>query len=448
MQNNQRRELFSSRIGAILALAGSAVGLGNIWKFPYEAGTNGGAAFLFLYIGFIILLGLPVMLAEFIIGRRSQSNPFGAFRILAPSTRWKNFGILSIIVSVLILSFYSTVAGWTLNYIVEALKDSFQTKSSEELNVSYYSFIAHPVLPVFYQIIFMCATGFIVIAGIKKGIEKYTKLMMPLLFLLIIAMCIRSLSLEGSMEGLRFLFTPDFSKITGTTVLSALGQAFFSLSIGMGVLLTYASYIGKNENLINISLQVIIADTVIAILAGIAIFPAVFAFDISPDSGPGLVFLTLPRVFQHMPGGYFWGISFFVLLAVAALTSSISLLEVIVAYLTEEKGFNRRKATIITTIGITFIGAFCTLSYGPLQGFTLMGKTIFDTFDFISSKLMLPIGGIIISLFVGWKMLKKYVYEELSNDGKYQILLFDAFIFIIRFIAPLCILAIFISELA
>jgi len=306
MQNNQSREGFGSRIGAILALAGSAVGLGNIWKFPYEAGTNGGAAFLFIYIGFIILIGLPVMLAEFTIGRRTQSNPFGAFKKLAPRTGWKNFGFLSIIAAILILSFYSTVAGWTLEYVIEAFKNSFHSKTTVELSEHYNSFISNPIKPVIYQIIFMCLTGIIILAGVKKGIEKYTKLMMPLLFFLIIAMCIRSVTLDGAKEGLNFLFAPDFSKITGKTILSALGQAFFSLSVGMGVVLTYASYIGKKENLVTISLQVIVADTLIAILAGVAIFPAVFAFDISPDSGPGLVFLTLPNVFQHMPGGYFW----------------------------------------------------------------------------------------------------------------------------------------------
>lgn len=447
MQKTQSREGFGSRIGAVLALAGSAVGLGNIWKFPYEAGTNGGAAFLFIYIGFIILLGLPVMLAEFIIGRRSQSNTFGAFKKLAPRTGWKNFGYLSILAATLILAFYSTVAGWTLEYVIEAIKNSFHGKSSTELSEHYNAFIEHPVKPVIYQIVFMCMTGLIILAGVKKGIEKYTKLMMPLLFVLIVAMCIRSTTLEGASKGIKFLFTPDFSVITGKTILSALGQAFFSLSVGMGTVLTYASYIGKKENLTNISFQVILADTLIAILAGIAIFPAVFAFGIAPDSGPGLVFLTLPNVFQHMPGGYFWGITFFILLSVAALTSSISLLEVIVAYLTEEKKMKRKTATIITTTGITALGILCTLSYGPLKDFTIWGKTTFENFDFISSKILLPLGGILISIFVGWKMLKKYVYDELSNDGKYKLPIFDTFIFIIRFIAPLCILAIFVNEL-
>ena len=293
----------------------------------------------------------------------------------------------------------------------------------------------------------MCFTGAIILAGVKKGIEKYTKLMMPLLFILIIALGIRAVTLEGASEGLKFLFAPDFSKITGSTILSALGQAFFSLSVGMGVLLTYASYIGKKESLTSISIQVIIADTLIAILAGIAIFPAVFAFGIDPSSRPGLVFITLPNVFQHMPGGYIWGIIFFILLSVAALTSSISLLEVIVAYLTEEKGIKRVKATVITTLGITAVGVLCTLSYGPLKELTLFGKTTFGIFDFLSSKLLLPLGGIIIAIFVGWKMKKKDVHAEISNEGKIKLSMFNIFYFIVKYIAPIGIIAIFIHEL-
>jgi NSS family neurotransmitter:Na+ symporter len=447
MQKIQIRDGFGSKLGAILALAGSAVGLGNIWKFPYEVGTNGGAAFLFVYIGFTILLGMPVMLSEFIIGRRSQSNPFGAFKKLAPKTAWKNFGFLSIITAIIILAFYSTVAGWTLEYVVEAISNSFHTMTSKELENHYKTFITHSYKPILYQLIFMLCTSLIILAGVRKGIEKYTKLLMPLLFLLIVAMCIRSVTLEGASEGLKFLFSPDFSKLTGATILSALGQAFFSLSIGMGVVLTYASYINKKENLVNISIQVIIADTLIAILAGIAIFPAVFAFNIDPASGPGLVFLTLPKVFQHMPGGYFWGITFFVLLTVAALTSAISLLEVVVAYLTEEKGFNRKKATLYTSLGITAVGVVCTLSFGPLKDLTLFDKTVFEIFDFLSSKILLPLGGIIICFFIGWKMNKKDVYDEISNSGTLKIKMFKVFIFIIKYIAPICILAIFISEL-
>jgi NSS family neurotransmitter:Na+ symporter len=447
MQKNQIRDGFGSKFGAILALAGSAVGLGNIWKFPYEVGTNGGAAFLFIYIGFIILLGLPVMLSEFIIGRRTQSNTFGAFRKLAPNSVWKDFGYLSIITAIIILAFYSTVAGWTLEYVIEAVKNSFQSKTTEELSTQYHSFISSSYTPVIYQILFMCLTGVIVIAGIKKGIEKYTKLLMPLLFILIIAMCIRAVTLDGASEGLKFLFSPDFSKITGKVILSALGQAFFSLSIGMGTMLTYASYINKKENLVNISLQVIVADTLIAILSGVAIFPAVFAFNIDPASGPGLVFLTLPNVFQHMPGGYFWAITFFILLSVAALTSAISILEVVVAYLTEEKGLNRKKATLFTVIGITSIGILCTLSFGPLKDITIFNKTIFDIFDFLSSKILLPLGGLAISIFVGWKMNKKDVYDELTNSGKVKIYMFNIFRFIIKYIAPVFISVIFISEL-
>ncbi len=447
MQNSSKRDGFGSKFGAIVALAGSAVGLGNIWKFPYEAGTNGGGAFLFVYLAFIFLIGLPVMLGEFYIGRRSGLNPIGAFKKLAPGTGWKYYGVLAVATATIILAFYGTVAGWTLEYIVQAVSNSYEGMSTQELNDNFNNFTRSSYKPIFYQIIFMVMTGFIIIAGVQKGIEKYTKFMMPMLFFLIIAMCIRSVTLEGASKGLSFLFTPDFSKLTTKTILSALGQAFFSLSLGMGVLMIYASYIDKKENLINISLQVIIADTLIAILAGVAIFPAVFAFNIDPASGPGLVFLTLPNVFQHMPGGYFWGILFFILLTVAALTSSISLLEVIVAFLVEQKEMTRKKATFITSVCVTILGILCTLSFGVLKDYTIFGKTIFDLFEYSSSKIMLPLGGIMVSIYAGWVAKRADIYEEISNKGTIKIAMFKALIFILRYIAPVAIMAVFISEL-
>lgn len=447
MQNPSKRDGFGSKFGAIVALAGSAVGLGNIWKFPYEAGTNGGAAFLFVYLAFIFLIGFPVMLGEFYVGRKSGLNPIGAFKKLAPGTGWKYYGVLTVVTATIILAFYGTVAGWTLEYIVQAINNSFKGMSTEELSNNFNTFISSSYKPVIYQVIFMTMTGFIILAGVQKGIEKYTKFMMPTLFFLIIAMCIRSVTLEGASKGLSFLFTPDFSKLTTQTILSALGQAFFSLSLGMGVLMIYASYIDKKENLINISLQVIIADTLIALLAGVAIFPAVFAFNIDPASGPGLVFLTLPNVFQHMPGGYFWGILFFLLLTVAALTSSISLLEVVVAYLVEQKGLTRKKATFITTACITIFGVICTLSFGVLKDYTICGKTVFDLFEFSSSKIMLPLGGILVSVYAGWVAKRSDIYEEISNKGTIKIVMFKALIFILRYVAPIAITAVFISEL-
>lgn len=341
MHHSNHRIGFKSKFGAIAALAGSAVGLGNIWKFPYVAGTNGGGAFLLVYIFFTIAIGLPVMLAEFSLGRRSQQNALGTFRVLAPGTKWFLFGLLSIIAATLILSFYGTVSGWTLEYVWLSISTSFHGQSAEDINSIFTNFISHPYKALLWHIGFMFLTGAIIMGGVQKGIERYSKLMMPLLFIIIIALSINSMTLSGSAEGLRFLFFPKLSELTADSILSALGQAFFSLSVGMGILLTYASYIPKNDNLTGISLKVIITDTLVAILAGIAILPAVFSFHIDPQAGPGLVFLTLPKVFQGLPAGEIWAILFFILLTFAALTSAISLLEVPVAYLVEEKKLKR-----------------------------------------------------------------------------------------------------------
>lgn len=442
-----KRDSFGSKFGAIAALAGSAVGLGNIWKFPYEAGNNGGGAFLLVYIFFTIAIGLPVMLSEFALGRRSQKNAFGTFKLLAPNSKWHYFGILSIVASACVLSFYGTVSGWTLEYVWLSVCNFFEGKSATDITDTFNHFISHPYKSVLWQVGFMFLSGAIILAGVKKGIERYTKMMMPVLFVIIIILCIRTCTLDGAGEGLKFLFYPKFSELTGNGVLSALGQAFFSLSIGMGVLLTYASYISKNENLTTISLQVIATDTLVALLAGIAIIPAVFAFHIDPQSGPGLVFLTLPKVFQSMAFGQVWSILFFVLLTFAALTSSISLLEVIVAYLMEEKRMSRLKATIVTTLSISFLGVFCTLSFGPLSHIRIFNFAIFDFFDFVSSNLLLPLGGILLCIFAGWRLDKSVLYNELSNQGILKMKMFKIYIFILKFIAPVSILFILLNVL-
>lgn len=446
MKHNTR-DSFGSKFGVIAALAGSAVGLGNIWKFPYEAGNNGGGAFLIVYIFFIIAIGFPVMLSEFVLGRRSQKNAFGTFHTLAPGTKWYYFGLLSIISSAFILSFYGTVSGWTLEYVRLALSNAFKGQSAEDITDTFNNFISHPYKAVMWQVGFMFLSGAIVLAGIKKGIERYTKMMMPLLFVIIVALAVRACTLDGAGEGLRFLFKPDFSQLTGDSILSALGQAFFSLSIGMGVLLTYASYIRKSENLTQISLQVITTDTLVAVLAGIAILPAVFAFGINPQSGPGLVFLTLPKVFQSMAFGEVWSILFFILLTFAALTSAISMLEVIVAYLVEEKKMSRLKATILTTVSVSLLGVFSTLSFGPLSHVSLFGLSIFDTFDFVSSNILLPLGGILLCIFAGWRLDKAVLYDELSNNGTLKIRMFRTYIFILKYVAPVCILLILLNVL-
>ena len=447
MNHSNHRIGFKSKFGAIAALAGSAVGLGNIWKFPYVAGTNGGGAFLLVYIFFTIAIGLPVMLAEFSLGRRSQQNALGTFRVLAPGTKWFLFGLLSIIAATLILSFYGTVSGWTLEYVWLSISNSFHGQSAEDINSIFTNFISHPYKALLWHIGFMFLTGAIIMGGVQKGIERYSKLMMPLLFIIIIALSINSMTLSGSAEGLRFLFFPKLSELTADSILSALGQAFFSLSVGMGILLTYASYIPKNDNLTGISLKVIITDTLVAILAGIAILPAVFSFHIDPQAGPGLVFLTLPKVFQGLPAGEIWAILFFILLTFAALTSAISLLEVPVAYLVEEKKLKRPWATVIATLVITCIGSFNTLSFGPLRHVQIFGMSLFDACDYLCSNILLPLGGILICIFAGWYLDKSILYSEISNNGSLKTRFFRLYTFILKYIAPICIFLILLNVL-
>ena len=445
MHHHHNRIGFKSRFGAIAALAGSAVGLGNIWKFPYVAGTNGGGAFLLVYIFFTLAIGFPVMLAEFSLGRRSQQNALGTFKVLAPGTQWILFGFLSIIAATLILSFYGTVSGWTLEYVWLSVTNAFKGQDAESIQAVFNNFISHPYKAVLWQVGFMLLTGAIIMGGVQKGIERYSKIMMPLLFIIVIALSINSLTLSGSSEGLKFLFLPKLSELTANSVLAALGQAFFSLSVGMGILLTYASYIPKGDNLTSISLKVILTDTLVAILAGVAILPAVFSFHIDPQAGPGLVFLTLPKVFQNLPAGELWAVLFFILLTFAALTSAISLLEVPVAYLVEEKKLKRPVATLLATLAITFIGSFNTLSFGPLKNVHIFGLSIFEACDYLCSNILLPLGGILVCIFAGWYLDKRILYSEVSNNGKLKIRFFKIYTFILKYIAPVCILLILLN---
>lgn len=441
------RDSFGSKLGVIAAAAGSAVGLGNIWRFPYVLGENGGGAFLLIYLGFIFGIGFPVMLAELTIGRRAQRNALGSFKKLAPGKPWYLIGLMGIVAAFMILAFYSTIAGWTLEYLVQAFANGFNGKGADQLKESFRVFQSGSFRPLLWQLVFMFLTAFIIYRGVKRGIEKYTKILMPVLVLLIIVICIRSLTLEGAKEGMIFLFKPDFSKITWSVILDALGQAAFSLSIGMGTLITYGSYIQKNNNLPVTALQVTTADTIIAILAGIMIFPAVFAFNIDPAEGFGLVFIVLPNIFEQMAGGYFFSIIFFILLAIAALTSTVSVLEVVVAYFSEELNMSRRKATIIAASAISFVGVFATLSFGPLSNALIFGRTIFEWFNFLSANLLLPLGAIFIVLFVGWYLGKKNVRDEITNQEELRGRLVNVFMLIVKFIAPIAITLVFIYGL-
>jgi len=443
----QPRDSFTSKFGMIAATTGSAIGLGNIWRFPYIVGENGGGAFLVVYLLFILGIGIPVMMSEFIIGRRTQRNPYGAFKKLAPGKPWFLIGIMGVGAAFMILVFYNTVAGWTLEYIYQSVTNAFEGKTSAELTTMFDGFREGSIRPVLWMIVFMAITAWIVLAGVQKGIEKYTKILMPILLVLIIILDIRALTLPGGSEGLSFLFKPDFSKINGKIALEALGQAFFSLSIGMGTLITYGSYIRKKENLANTALSVSLADTFVAILAGIAIFPAVFAFGIDPAAEEGLVFIVLPKIFQQMPGGYIFSFMFFILLAVAALTSTISILEVVVAYFVEELKMVRKKATILAAVSISAVGIFAAASWGWASDLTLFGLSIFQLTDFVTVNFLLPIGGFFIVIFIGWFLKTKIAGDELSNSGRFKVRYLPTFMFIVKFIAPIAIALVFLYNL-
>ena len=449
MQTN--RENFSNRFGVLVAVAGSAVGLGNLWRFPYLVGTNGGAAFIIIYLIFVVLLCLPIMLSEFVIGRGGQSNAFGSVRNIlnGKKTGWQSIGIISVIASLFILAFYSVVGGWTIDYIFKSFSSTFLSTDNQSLVNQFSTFSESVWLPLIMTFFFLFISAVIVAGGVKNGIEKSSKVMMPLLFLLVILLAVRSMTLPGSSEGLKFLFYPDFSKVTTQTLLAALGQAFFSLSLGMGCMITYGSYINKKENLFKISFMGAGADTGFAIIAGLAVMPAVFAFGISPGQGPSLVFVTLPQVFAQLPFGQVISFFFFFLLLIAALTSSISLFEVIVAYLTEEKKMKRISATSITLAVTSVLGILCSLSFGVLGDTKIFGKTFFDFFDYTSSNILLPVGGLLIVFFVGWKMNKKDVLDELSNGGEISVKkrFFNALIFTIKYRAPVAIVFVLLSSL-
>ena len=451
MTKNNRAN-FGSKLGVILASAGSAVGLGNIWRFPFETGNHGGAAFILIYLGCVLFFGIPIMVAEFSIGRHSRANTAGAYQKLAPGTHWRWVGRMGVLAGFLILGYYSVVAGWTLEYIVQAGMNAFAGQSANDFIASFNGFIAHPWRPALWMAVFMLMTHFIIVKGVEKGIEKSAKIMMPMLFLLLIVLAVCSVSLPGAGAGIEFLLKPDFSKVDGNVLLGAMGQAFFSLSLGMGCLCTYASYFRNDTNLPKTALNVGWIDTMVAILAGFIIFPAAFSVGIQPDAGPSLLFITLPNVFQQAFGNLPWlavilSIMFYVLLALAALTSTISLHEVVTAYLHEEFNLTRGRAAKLVTAGCTFLGVLCSLSLGVGKELTVFGLTLFDLFDFLTAKIMLPLGGFFIAIFTGWYLDKRIVWEEVSNNGTLPKVVYRIWLFLLKYIAPIGIGFIFINEL-
>lgn len=443
----EKREGFSSKFGILAAAVGSAIGLGNIWRFPYVVGKYGGGAFLIVYLGIVAAIGLPLMLSEFVIGREGKQDAIGSFKKLDSKRPFFVSGVLGVLAAFFILSFYGVVAGWTLEYVFASITNKFAGQSSEQIGNMFGSFIADPYRPIMWQIVFMGITGLIVSTGVQKGIEKVAKIMVPLLLVLIIILDIKALSLPNSMEGLKFLFQPDFSVIDGRVVLGALGHAFFSLSLGMGIMITYGSYISDKENLGSTALQISLADTFIALLAGIAIFPAVFAYGVDPSDGAGLVFITLPNVFNQMPGGYIFSIMFFALLALAALTSTISLLEVVVAYLVDSLKMARKRASILAFTGITLVGFFASLSNGPLAHLDFFGNNFFDFLDETTANYFLTTAALISVIFVGWFMDKSRIKGQLSNEDKYSVGYESIYFIIIKYIAPIGIVLVFLYQM-
>lgn len=449
----KKRERFGSRFAVIAAMAGSAVGLGNIWRFPCVLGQYGGAAFILVYIAASLLVALPIFFAESVIGRRSGRDTYGAMQLLAPGTAWKWAGLLTILSPLLILSYYSVVGGWSVEFLFKSLSFTFTEKAAADEVAGYFGqFISSTWQPILSHTLFMAMVAGVVLGGVKNGIERFSKVAMPLLFVLILFIVGYSLTLPGSQAGVEYLVKPDFSKLTADAYAAALGQAFFSLSLGVGTVLTYASYVKKEENLVVSGVGTAVSDLLFAMIAAFAVMPAVFAAGIEPGSGPGLVFQTLPYIFntmsQAMPiTSALVSIAFFLTILAAALTSAISMLEVGVAYLVDEKGMERRKATLLLALGTWLLGVLCSLSFGPLAGVKLLGLRFFDFLDSLCSVWLLPLGGLLFTLFVGWWMSKADVRDELTNGGTCNVRLFGLVYFLMRYLAPVGILVVFLTNL-
>ncbi|HZH93313.1 MAG TPA: sodium-dependent transporter [Tissierellaceae bacterium] len=432
----KQRENWGSRIGFIMAAAGSAVGLGNIWRFPYLAGENGGSAFILIYLGFVLVIGLSIMVSELAVGRRTELAAVGAYKSI--NKNWTFAGVLGVLSAFFIMGFYPVVGGWALAYVLKSFTGLLS--NAAVIGDAFGAFIGNPMEPVIWMLIFLAMNIAIVAKGIAGGIEKAGKILMPTLFILLVLVAARSMTLPGAGAGIDFLFKPDFSAVSGATFLAALGQAFFSLSLGMGCMITYGSYLGKSENLPQNALIISMLDTGVALLAGLAIFPALFAFGMEPAVGAGLVFVVVPQIFAAMGGiGTVFSAIFFVALTVAALTSSVSLLEVVVAYLIDQRGWERKKS-VYTAGGIMVVtGILSSLSMGLMSGFTILGVGIFDFFDILTDKIFLAIGGLLLAIFVGWFMNKQDLEDELTNGGTIKFGLFNIWYNLIKYVIPVAI---------
>lgn len=447
---SEERANFGSKLGVILATAGSAVGLGNVWRFPYMTGQNGGAAFILIYIICVLVLGIPCMVSEFIIGRHGASNTARAYSKLSNGTPWKFVGFMGVLTGFLITGYYAVVSGWCLQYVFSSVMG--ELKGDPSYVATYFEhFSKNPILPVFWTLFFLLITHVVIIHGVRGGIEKASKTLMPALFILLLVIVVASCMLPGADKGISFLFNPDFEKVDRGVFLSALGQSFYSLSIAMGCICTYASYFSRQTNLLKSAVQVSLVDSMVAILAGLMIFPAAFSVGVNPDSGPSLIFITLPNVFNQAFAGFpiiGWIISlmFYLLLSLAALTSLISLHEVSTAFFFEELHITRKKGAMIVTATTFVLGAFCSLSLGKMDYLQLFGKSLFDIFDFVTGQIFLPIGGFLTCLFLGWYVPKSIVRDEFTNWGTLKGTFFQVYLFLIRYVCPICILAIFLHQ--
>ena len=448
--SEMKRTGFSSKMGIVLATAGSAVGLGNIWRFPYMTGMNGGAAFILFYILFVLMLGVPGMMAEFVVGRSAESNAARAYNKLAGKTPWRVIGYLGVITSMIILGFYSVVAGWCLQYLLASFMGHV-TGDAGYVSAYFQEFSSNPWKPVLWAVGFIVLTHLVVARGVRNGIERASKLLMPTLLVLLVVLIVASCMLPGAGKGVEFLFKPDFSKLNHSVLLEALGQAFFSLSLGTACLCTYASYFTRQTNLMRSAVQIALLDTLVAVLAGLMIFPAAFSVGVNPDSGPSLIFITLPSVFHEAFAsvpvvGYVISVLFYALLALAALTSTISMHEIGTAFFHEELRVSRGKGAWVVTIVCSLIAILCSLSNGVLSDFKVLGMGMLDFCDSLTAQVLLPLGSLLTCLFVGWYIPRKVVHDQVTNWGTLGGGLLGVFLFFVRFVCPICIAAIFLHQ--
>ena len=447
---SQERVNFGSKLGMVLATAGSAVGLGNVWRFPYMTGQNGGAVFILIYIACVLVLGIPCMMSEFIIGRHGAANTGRAYGKMGAPAAWRLVGCMSVLTGFIITGYYAVVSGWCLQYIFSS---AFGELSGDPGYITGYfkDFSSSPVKPVFWTVAILAVTHFVIIHGVRSGIERASKLMMPTLFVLLLVVVAGSCMLPGAHKGIEFLFRPDFSKLDSNMFLAAMGQSFYSLSIGMGCICTFASYFSRTAHLMKSAVNIVVIDSLIAILAGLMIFPAAFSVGVNPDSGPSLIFITLPNVFREafasVPAvGMAIATVFYILLSLAALTSLISLHEVSTAFFYEELHTTRKKAALIVTVSCCVMGAFSSLSIGGRDWLVFGGRSLFDWFDFVTGQVFLPIVGFLTCIFLGWIVPRKTVRDEFTNWGTLRGTLFGAYMVLIRYVCPLCILAIFLNQ--